>query len=66
MEKLNLPENNYYHALLGYLYAQIDMPISIQHYAKAIDLTKSNIEKETLRQEIDRLLQSAENKGTAN
>lgn len=65
VEKLNLPENNYYHALLGYLYAQIDMPISIQHYAKAIDLTKSNIEKETLRQEIDRLLQSAENKGTA-
>lgn len=60
VEKLNLPESNYYHELLGYLYSNIDINTSIQHYTKAIDLTKSKIEQETLKQEIDRLLQMKE------
>ena len=63
VEKLNLSESNYYHELLGYLYSNIDINISIQHYTKAIDLTKSKIEQETLKQEIDRLLQMKEDKG---
>lgn len=60
VEKLNLSESNYYHELLGYLYSNIDINTSIQHYTKAIDLTKSKIEQETLKQEIDRLLQMKE------
>ncbi|RQP15227.1 MAG: RNA polymerase subunit sigma, partial [Parapedobacter sp.] len=63
VEKLNLSESNYYHELLGYLYSNIDVNTSIQHYTKAIDLTKSKIEQETLKQEIDRLLQMKEDKG---
>lgn len=63
VEKLNLSESNYYHELLGYLYSNIDVNPSIQHYTKAIDLTKSKIEQETLKQEIDRLLQMKEDKG---
>ncbi|WP_219847989.1 RNA polymerase sigma factor [Sphingobacterium gobiense] len=57
VEKLNLSESNYYHELLGYLYSSIDIPTSIQHYTRAIDLTKSKVEQETLQQEINRLLQ---------
>lgn len=63
VEKLNLSESNYYHELLGCLYSNIDVNTSIQHYTKAIDLTKSKIEQETLKQEIDRLLQMKEDKG---
>ncbi len=55
-KKLDIAESNYYHELLGYLYANIDINTSIQHYTKAIDLTRSKIEKQTLKQEIDRLL----------
>jgi len=57
VEKLSLLESNYYYELLGYLYSSIDINISVQHYMRAIDLTKSKIEQKTLRQEIDRLLQ---------
>ncbi|MBZ4189372.1 RNA polymerase subunit sigma [Niabella sp. 3A5MI-3] len=57
VKKLRLPGSNYYHALLGYLYSNIDITFSIQHYTRAIDLTKSQIEKATLKQEIDRLIQ---------
>lgn len=64
VQKLNLFANSYYHALMGYLYSHIDMPISIQHYTKAVALTKSKIEKQTLQLEIDRMLQIGGNKGT--
>lgn len=47
-EKLNLSENNYYHSLLGYLYASIDVNKSIEHYEKAISLSKSIVERKTL------------------
>src|SRR5690606_36294486 len=63
VEKLNLSESNYYHELLGCLYSNIDVNTSIQHYTKAIDLTKSKIEQETLKQEIHRLLHMKEDKG---
>lgn len=60
VEKLKLPESNYLHELLGYLYANMDIDTAIQHYMRAMELTKSKIEQETLRQEISRLLQLKE------
>jgi RNA polymerase sigma-70 factor (ECF subfamily) len=54
-DKLNLSDNDQYHALLGYLYAKSDIQIAIEHYEKAIKLTKSNTEKQTLKKEIERL-----------
>ncbi|MEA4918828.1 RNA polymerase sigma factor [Proteiniphilum sp.] len=60
VEKLKLPESNYFHELLGYLYANVDIDTAIQHYTRAMELTKSKIEQETLRQEISRLLQLKE------
>ncbi|HZX57813.1 MAG TPA: sigma-70 family RNA polymerase sigma factor [Mucilaginibacter sp.] len=55
VEKLNLNNKNYYHSMLGYLYADIDIEGAINHYNKAIALTKSETEKRTLRKEIKRL-----------
>ncbi|PSL42902.1 RNA polymerase sigma-70 factor (ECF subfamily) [Chitinophaga niastensis] len=54
-EKLNLSEINYYYALLGYLYADIDVDKAIAHYNSAINLTKSISEKKTLTKEMERL-----------
>jgi RNA polymerase sigma-70 factor (ECF subfamily) len=54
-EKLNLDEMNYYHSLLGYLYADMDINKAIAHYNKAITLTKSGPEKKTLAKEVKRL-----------
>lgn len=54
-EKLNLTDNNQYHELLGYLFAKSDIKKAIEHYEEAIELTKSNTEKQTLKKEIERL-----------
>ncbi|MBB5637974.1 RNA polymerase sigma-70 factor (ECF subfamily) [Pedobacter cryoconitis] len=54
-EKLGLEELNDYHALLGYLYADIEISSAIIHYQKAIKLTSSNIEKSALTKELERL-----------
>lgn len=54
-EKLKLTESNYYHALLGYLYACTDFDKAIFHYEQAVGLTKSRTEKQTLTKEIERL-----------
>jgi len=54
-EKLNMTETNYYHELLGYLYAEIKIDKAINHYEEAIGLTKSRTEKQTLTMEIERL-----------
>jgi len=54
-EKLSLNDNNYYHSLLGYLYADKEIDKSIDHYNKAISLTKSKAEKQTLRKIIEGL-----------
>ena len=47
-KKLNLVNVNYYHALLGYLYADLDIEKAKTHYNKAIALTTSTSEKKTL------------------
>ncbi|MGS2738465.1 RNA polymerase sigma factor [Sinomicrobium sp. M5D2P17] len=54
-EELKLEESNYYHELLGYLYTGSDTNKAIDHYKKAIKLTKSRTEKQTLNKEIERL-----------
>lgn len=54
-EKVNLVENSYYHSLLGYLYANIDITKAVAHYNEAIKLTKSISEKKTLTKEVERL-----------
>lgn len=54
-EKINLPESNYYHGLLGYLYSDTDIDKAIHHYEQAIPLAKSSTEKQTLRERIKRL-----------
>ena len=54
-KKLSLRDSNYYHELLGYLYADINIDKSIAHYEQAITLTKSRIEKQTLQKEIELL-----------
>lgn len=59
-EKLGLKESGYYHALLGYLYANTDVDKSIVHYEQAITFTKSPAEKQTLTKEIKRLKATGE------
>ena len=54
-EKLNLTDSNLYHSLLGYLYAGIDVNKAIDHYSKALELTKSPAQKQNLKTEIERL-----------
>jgi len=54
-EKLALNSNSHYYSLLGYLYANIDIDRSIRYYKKAVTLTRSKVEMETLRKEIGRL-----------
>lgn len=53
--QLQLPESNYYHAFLGYLYSGIQNDLAKQHYQKAIDLSKSTAEKLTLQKKISTL-----------
>lgn len=54
-KKLNLIGSNYYHELLGYLYAGTDIEKAVNHYEQAVRLTKSKMEKQTLQKEINRL-----------
>lgn len=55
VEKLNLTGNTYYHQLLGYLYADTDRTQAIEHYEKAIRMTKSDPEKQTLKNALKQL-----------
>jgi len=55
VEKLDLTDNNYYHGLLGYLYADNNIDQAISHYEQAIKLTKSKMERQTLVKEIERM-----------
>jgi len=56
VEKLNGISKNYYHSMLGYLYAETDIDEAVKHYNLAIMLTKSGAEKQTLKKEIKRLI----------
>lgn len=54
-EKLQLNDSTYYHELLGFLYSKIDIDKAIRHFNQAINLTRSNTEKQTFIKEIARL-----------
>ncbi|NQX40825.1 RNA polymerase subunit sigma [Pedobacter steynii] len=54
-EKLDMNDSNYYHQLLGYLYADKDVEKAIHHYRLAIKMTRSKVEQQTLMKEIKRL-----------
>lgn len=54
-EKLNLVSNSHYYSLLGYLYSEIDVNKAISYYNRAITLTISRTEIQTLTKEIKRL-----------
>ncbi|WP_261449858.1 RNA polymerase sigma factor [Marinilongibacter aquaticus] len=54
-EKLDLTENSQYFELMGYLYAPLNGPKAVLHYQRAVKLTKSRTEKDTLKREIKRL-----------
>jgi len=54
-EKLGLTGNRFYHSLLGHLYAGIDPAVARSHYARAIDLSLTQVEKKTLQKQMDRL-----------
>ncbi len=56
-KKLQMDESNYYHELLGFLYAEISIDKAIMHYRRAIELTTSMSEKQTITKEIERLHQ---------
>jgi len=60
-EKLQLTDNNYYHGLLGYLYAGTDTDKAISHYKQAILLTKSNTERRLLTEKIEQLNEQKSN-----
>jgi RNA polymerase sigma factor (sigma-70 family) len=51
-EKLNLATNHFYFALLGELYTGIDNTRAKNHFQKAIDLARTNTEKEQLRKKM--------------
>jgi RNA polymerase sigma-70 factor (ECF subfamily) len=54
-EKLELRDNTHYYSLLGYLYAGIDGGKAVCYYEKAIGLTRSKVEAETLTRALSRL-----------
>jgi RNA polymerase sigma-70 factor (ECF subfamily) len=54
-EKLDLADSNVYHCLLGYLYADTDVNKAMDHYRRAIGLTKSPAQKQNLETELRRL-----------
>ncbi|NML42090.1 RNA polymerase subunit sigma [Chitinophaga sp. G-6-1-13] len=54
-EKLGLSGNPYYHTLLGELYQGIDNQQAMQHLQQALQLSKTQPEKQTIQQKIDHL-----------
>lgn len=54
-EKLGLEGNGNFHALLGYLYAPSSAKKALEHYRRAIELSKSPAEIRTLESECTRL-----------
>lgn len=57
-EKLKLADSSEYYALLAYLYTDTAAGKAIEHYQKAIDLTKSLHEKKTLRKAMEKLIKN--------
>jgi RNA polymerase sigma-70 factor (ECF subfamily) len=60
-EKLNLPGNHFYFALLGELYAGIDNKIAKENFQKAFTLAKTQTDKQTIQKKIEQLAISSSN-----
>ncbi len=56
-EKLGLEHNSEYHALLAYLYTGLDKETALDHYLRAIRLSKSLTERQNLQRAADALMQ---------
>lgn len=54
--KLGFTDNTYYHALLGHLYSGLDNGKAVEHYKVAIQLSTSPVERQTLLQEMGRVV----------
>lgn len=54
-EKLQLVNNPYYYTLLGELYTGIDNEKARDHYLRATALAKTNADRQTIQQKIERL-----------
>ncbi len=54
-EQLNLPDNHFYHMLLGELYTGINNHTAKEHFARALSLAKNVLEKQTIRKRIEYL-----------
>lgn len=55
MLKLDLKENHFYHSLLGNLFSNFDNEKAIAHYTLAYNLARSNSDKSTLQNHINKL-----------
>ena len=55
MEKIDFPQNSYYHGLMGFLYSELDVERAIGHYRKALALTGSVAEQQVIAGRIRRL-----------
>ena len=54
-EKLRLTDNQFYFALLGELYTDIDNKKAKQHFQKAVELAKTQTDKQAIKKKIDKL-----------
>lgn len=51
-EKLNLKDNHFYFALLGYLYTEIDKAKALDHFEKAYQIASKDVDKKIITQKI--------------
>ena len=58
-EKLNLTDNHLYYTLLGNLYTDVDNEKALEHYQKALSLTNSHADKETIEKNMERVRETA-------
>ena len=54
-EKLRLTDNQFYFALLGELYTDIDNKKAKQHFQKGVELAKTQTDKQAIKKKIDKL-----------
>jgi len=54
-EKLDLTSNHFYFTLLGELYTEIDNKIAKENFKKALELSKTQTDQQTIQKKIDQL-----------
>lgn len=54
-EKLNLNTNHLYYSLLGYLYTDVHNETALQHFAKALELAKTEPDKTMILRNIEKI-----------